>query len=76
MPKPAPQSDGEWQVVGWVTSGGYGHSVELSPAQGYILKELAKDDGTEFEIEVLGKRRKATLWLEPPFDPTGAKMRS
>ena len=76
MPKPAPQSDGEWQVVGWVTSGGYGHSVELSLAQGYIPKELATDDGTEFEIEVLGKRRKATLWLEPPFDPTGAKMRS
>ena len=29
------------KVVGWVTSGGYGHFVDRSLAQGYIPKELA-----------------------------------
>ncbi len=74
-PKPTPQRDGDWHVVGWVTSGGYGHFVEKSLAQGYIPKELAVGSDIEFEIEVLGERRKATLLLEPPFDPSGAKMR-
>ena len=32
--------DGEWSVIGWVTSGGYGHSVKKSLAQGYIPNEL------------------------------------
>lgn len=26
----------DWRVVGWVTSGGYGHGVRLSLAQGYL----------------------------------------
>ena len=28
--------DGDWRVVGWVTSGGYAHYVERSMAQGYV----------------------------------------
>ncbi len=75
-PRAITQVDGEWRVVGWVTSGGYGHSVEMSLAQGYVPVELAADNGTEFEIEILGNRCSARLALEPPFDPTGAKMRS
>jgi dimethylglycine dehydrogenase len=31
------------KVVGWVTSGGFGHCVDLSLAQGYVPKELAAD---------------------------------
>lgn len=71
------QKEGEWQVVGWVTSGGYGHTVKESLAQGYIPTDLA--DNTEadfFEIEILGKRYPARLITEPLFDPTGALMRS
>ena len=73
-PKPDPQRDGEWRVVGWVTSGGYGHHVGLSLAQGYIPKELISGD-TEFQVEVLGQRRGARLLAEPPFDPDGSRMR-
>ena len=63
-------------VVGWATSGGYGHFVGRSLAQGYVPKELAGDlsDGA-FEIEIIGDRRRATVLPEPLFDPTGARMR-
>jgi dimethylglycine dehydrogenase len=65
------------KVVGWVTSGGYAHYVEKSMAQGYVPKELAGDTGNgAFEIEILGEMRKATINLDPPFDPEGKKMRS
>jgi dimethylglycine dehydrogenase len=64
------------KVVGWATSGGYGHWVGLSLAQGYVPKELAGDlSSGAFEIEILGERRKATILAEPPFDPSGSRMR-
>jgi dimethylglycine dehydrogenase len=68
--------DGEWSVVGWVTSGGYAHFVGKSMAQGYVPAALAEDasDGL-FEIEILGQRRPARIAIEPPFDPAGEKMR-
>jgi dimethylglycine dehydrogenase len=34
--------DGDWRVVGWVTSGGYGHAVGLSLAQGYLPAALSE----------------------------------
>ncbi len=68
--------DGDWRVVGWVTSGGYAHHVEQSMAQGYVPAALAEsEDAGLFEIEILGHRRPARIALEPPFDPTGEKMR-
>jgi dimethylglycine dehydrogenase len=64
------------RVVGWVTSGGFGHFVELSLAQGYIPSALASEAGTGgFEVEILGERRPARIILKPPFDPEGARMR-
>ena len=65
----------EGRVVGWVTSGGYGHRVQRSLALGYIPVELASArDG--FEIELLGERRKATRERVAVFDPDGARMRT
>jgi len=65
------------KVVGWVTSGGFAHSVNLSLAQGYVPKEVALDVAAgAFEVEILGERRRATLVMEPPFDPSGSKMRA
>jgi len=61
------------KVVGWVTSGGFGHHVGKSIAQGYIPKELVGE--TEFEIELIGKMRKARINHEPLFDPKGERMR-
>ncbi len=66
----------EGKVIGWVTSGGYGHSVELSLAQGYVPVALAADSRAGvFEVEILGDRRPATILTEAPFDPSGARMR-
>ncbi len=65
------------KVIGWVTSGGYGHYVDRSLAQGYVPRALAADTGTRaFEIEILGERRTATIAPQPLFDPDGARMRS
>ncbi|MCP4314656.1 MAG: FAD-dependent oxidoreductase [Hyphomicrobiales bacterium] len=75
--EPIAQRDGDWCVVGWVTSGGYGHSVSMSLAQGYLPAELAEDESDGlFEVEILGRRYPARIAVDPPFDPTGAKMRS
>src|SRR5215471_4569952 len=54
------------QVIGWITSGGYGHFVERSLAQGYVPKELASETRKgAFEIEIIGERRKATVVTAP-----------
>ena len=69
--------DGEWRVVGWITSGGYAHHVGKSMAQGYVPAALAEDESAGlFEIEILGHRRPARINAEPLFDPAGEKMRS
>lgn len=65
-------------VVGWVTSGGFGHSVGKSIALGYVPTELSTPDGpggAGFEIEIIGRRRPARLQPEPLFDPAGLRMR-
>ncbi len=69
-------TDGEWRVVGWVTSGGYAHYVQKSMAQGYVPAALADNESEGlFEIEILGERRPARVNIEPSFDPDGGKMR-
>jgi dimethylglycine dehydrogenase len=69
--------DGEWRVVGWVTSGGYAHYVGKSMAQGYVPAALAENESKGlFEIEILGHRRPAHINVEPLFDPSGEKMRN
>jgi dimethylglycine dehydrogenase len=75
-PKAITQVDGDWRVVGWITSGGYGHFVKKSLAQGYIPTALLDNSATEYQIEILGKRCNAVIESEPPFDPTGSLMRS
>ncbi len=68
--------DGDWRVVGWVTSGGYGHHVRQSLAQGYVPAALAGLDAAgHFEVEILGHRRGARIAPRPPFDPDGLRMR-
>jgi len=71
------QIDGDWRVVGWVTSGGYGHYVEASLAQGYVPSELAdREEAGFFEIEILGRRYPARIIRDPLFDPEAKRMRS
>jgi dimethylglycine dehydrogenase len=76
LPRPDPIRDGDWRVVGWVTSGGYAHGVGLSMAQGYLPAALAgRAEAGLFAVEIMGERRPARLALEPPFDPEGRRMR-
>ncbi len=62
------------KVIGWVTSGGYGHCVGQSLALGYIKREHA--DADTFEIEIIGERKPARRLATPAYDPKGARMRS
>jgi dimethylglycine dehydrogenase len=63
------------KVVGWVTSGAFGHRVGRSLALGYVPAALAKADGG-FEIEIIGERRKAQRLAGAAFDPSGKLMRT
>ncbi len=66
-----------WQdgaVIGFVTSGGYAHYVEKSVALGFVPTDRIAE-GAQFEIEILGEMRPATLITQPLLDPEGARMR-
>jgi dimethylglycine dehydrogenase len=62
------------KVVGWITSGGYGHSVGKSIALGYVPTSFAAAQ-SGFEIEILGERRRAAIARDPLHDPAGERMR-
>jgi len=65
----------EGAVVGWVTSGGYGHTVGKSLALGYVPAELAQSAG-QFEIEIIGERRAARRLDGAAVDAQGTRMRA
>ena len=62
------------KVVGFVTSGGYAHYEQKSVAYGFLPVDTIRE-GLEVDIEILGERRRATLYTEPLFDPRGERMR-
>jgi len=62
------------KVVGWVTSGGYGHSVGQSLAMGYVSAAVAGVT-SGFAVEIIGERRSARRLPEAAYDPSGARMR-
>jgi len=61
-------------VQGFCTSGGYSHHAGKSIAIALIPREHATA-GKIVEIEIMGKRRKATLITEHLFGPDGSAMR-
>jgi glycine cleavage system T protein len=64
--------DGE--VVGRVTSGGYGFAVERSIAYAYLPPDRAAI-GTRGEVEVFGEWVGFEVAREPLYDPDGARIR-
>lgn len=62
------------KVVGWVTSGGYGHWVRTSIALGYVAIEQL-DPSAEYAVEILGELRPARIAEQALFDPSGSRMR-
>jgi glycine cleavage system aminomethyltransferase T/glycine/D-amino acid oxidase-like deaminating enzyme len=63
----------EGDVVGRVTSGGYGYSVERSIAYAYLPP--AVEVGTPVELDIFGRVVAGEVAREPLFDPAGERVR-
>jgi 4-methylaminobutanoate oxidase (formaldehyde-forming) len=64
----------EGDVLGRVTSGGYGYSVERSIAYAYLPAGVAL--GAEVEVDIFGRWISGTVAREPLFDPKGERVRA
>lgn len=67
-----------WQngkQVGFVTSGGYGHSTGKSLAMALVDVDQAAE-GTDLTVHIVGIERAAKVIAPSPYDPTGKAMRS
>jgi dimethylglycine dehydrogenase len=62
-------------AIGYVTSGAYGHCIGKSLAAGYVPTALARD-GEQFAIDIFGEMCRATIRLEPLYDPKGLRLRA
>jgi glycine cleavage system T protein len=65
--------DGE--IVGRVTSGGYGYSVERSVAYAYV-PGAAAEPGRGVDVEIFGEWVAGEIAEEPLWDPSGARIRA
>jgi glycine cleavage system aminomethyltransferase T/glycine/D-amino acid oxidase-like deaminating enzyme len=61
-------------VVGYVTSAGYGYSIGRCVVYGYLPAEGAVE-GTPLEIEYFDERLPARVASEPLWDPKGERLR-
>ena len=61
--------------VGFVTSGGYGHTIGTSLAMA-MVDEDACAEGTELSVHIVGQERKARVVAPSPYDPKGMVMRA
>ena len=66
-------SDGS--IVGYVTSGGYGHRIRASLALGFVRRDLMHA-GTFLDIVVLGQICRAEILAAAPYDPENALLRA
>lgn len=63
------------KLVGFVTSGGYGHTLDTSLAMAMVNSDLT-ELGTELDVHVVGVRRSAKVIAPSPYDPKGLVMRA
>ena len=66
--------------VGWLTSGGFGHTVGKPIGYGYVRNPNRVDtafvlDGS-YELEVATRRVPCNVHLRPLYDPTGARIKA
>ena len=66
-------ADGE--LVGRVTSGGFGFRTGKSLAVALLPAELAAP-GSRLEVEIMAQRRPAQTVADPLYDPAGARLRA
>jgi 4-methylaminobutanoate oxidase (formaldehyde-forming) len=66
-------------LVGRITSGAYGHTLGRSVGMGYVSHADGVDAAYlragRWELEIATERFAATARLEPPYDPTSARVR-
>ena len=62
-------------IVGFVTSGGYGHTIGKSLAMALVAPEAA-GIGTELSVHIVGVERGARVIAPSPYDPAGKAMRA
>jgi dimethylglycine dehydrogenase len=60
--------------VGFITSGGYGHTVGKSMAMAMLDRDSAAE-GTELTTHIVGQERAARVIAPSPYDPQGKAMR-
>jgi 4-methylaminobutanoate oxidase (formaldehyde-forming) len=63
------------EIVGRVTTGGYGYTVERSIAYAY-LPPAESEPGTAVEVEIFGRWVEGEVAQEPLFDPKGERVRA
>jgi len=63
----------EGEIVGRVTSGGYGYTVERSIAYAYLPPDRA-EPGTAVEVEIFGEWVAGEVASEPLLDPAGERI--
>jgi 4-methylaminobutanoate oxidase (formaldehyde-forming) len=63
------------QVVGWITSGGYGYAVGKSIAYAY-LPMAHTAIGTRLDVEIIGEHIGAVVAREPLWDPQGERIKA
>jgi dimethylglycine dehydrogenase len=61
------------RYVGFVTSGGYGHTVRTSLAMGYINRDVPTDGN--LSVTIMGQPRPARLLQQPAVDPGGSRIK-
>ena len=62
------------EKVGFITSGGYGHTVQKSLAMALVNADAAHE-GTALSTHIVGVERAAIVIPTSPYDPAGAAMR-
>ncbi|MEJ2176704.1 MAG: FAD-dependent oxidoreductase, partial [Gammaproteobacteria bacterium] len=65
-------SDG--RRIGFITSGGYGHTIGKSLAMALVEPEFA-EPGTRLSAHIVGVERDAEVIAPSPYDPEGKQMR-
>ena len=62
------------KMVGFVTSGGYGHTLGKSYAMALVETDFAAQD-TDLSVHIVGVARRAKVIAPSPYDPEGKAMR-
>jgi 4-methylaminobutanoate oxidase (formaldehyde-forming) len=67
-------------LIGRITSAAYGHTLGRSVGMGYVTHAAGVDDAFlrsgRWELELATERFAATASLQPPYDPTSARVRT